>query len=597
MGGGTARPRRLVVSLAAALAAVGSWLVAADDMADHLVVVSTIAGWSFVGSGLIAWEKRPGNRIGPLLIATGFAWFLRSLIYAPPGPLQPVAWTVGWCVITLYLGFMGHTVLAFPTGRLTRRFDRWLTVAIYAEAVLPAVAWTAYRPPQEPVRCDGCGPEDNLILISADQAIFDTLVMLDNVFALLVGGIFMGRVVQRWRRASPVGRRVLAPFLLGVLPLVVIAAADWALVLLGTRPSGISAIHASLYYLAVAGIPVGLLLGLIRTRVTRSVVGDLVVGLSPSPSPTRLRELLAQALGDPSLELGLSVGEPHRWVDVEGRPLPADLEQDGRVATVVESEGQPLALLVHDALVLEDPGLIDAVGAAARLALENVRLQAEVRAQLNDVRASRARLVETGDAERKRLERDLHDGAQQRLVSLALRLKLAQSRAPEGNGGLDQLLAEAAAEAEAAVGDLRELARGIHPATLTREGLAAALETLAERSPIGVDLQLDLPRRLPEPVEATAYFVCAEALVNVAKHAGATQTRLIAAEKDGALCVEVGDDGAGGADVEAGTGLRGLQDRVQAVGGRMTVRTAPGGGTTLSVRLPLSTTADVGSPP
>ena len=223
---------------------------------------------------------------------------------------------------------------------------------------------------------------------------------------------------------------------------------------------------------------------------------------------------------------------------------------------------------------------------AANLALEHSRLQAEVESQLHQVRASRARIVEAGDAERRRLDRDLHDGAQQRLVTLSLALGMAIARAPGSDPELDALLEAASKEATEALVELRELARGIHPAVLTQSGLSGALQALVERSPVATTV-VEVPTgRLPAHVEATAYFVVSEALANVAKHAAADSARVAIRHCEGHLSVEISDDGAGGARPGVGSGLHGLADRVASVGGTLSLDSPQGHGTTLVAEIP-----------
>jgi signal transduction histidine kinase len=239
---------------------------------------------------------------------------------------------------------------------------------------------------------------------------------------------------------------------------------------------------------------------------------------------------------------------------------------------------------VHDPALLEQQALLRSAGAAARLALENERLQAELRAQLAEVRASRARIVHAGDDERRRVERDLHDGAQQRLLGIRLALQLARGRLADGGATVDELLAEADAEVVGALEELRALARGIHPAILTEEGLAPALAALARRAPVPVEVTVRR-ERLPAPIESTAYFVAAEGLANVAKHAHASRASIEVTSANGRIAVEVADDGVGGADA-AGAGLRGLRDRVEALDGRLEVESPAGGGTRISAAIP-----------
>jgi signal transduction histidine kinase len=240
--------------------------------------------------------------------------------------------------------------------------------------------------------------------------------------------------------------------------------------------------------------------------------------------------------------------------------------------------------MIHDPALLDDPVLVEAVSAAAGLALENARLQAELRAQLNEVRASRARIVEAGDAERRRLERDLHDGAQQRLLGIRLALQLIRGRLGDEGATADELLTEADTEVVAALEELRSLARGIHPALLTEEGLDAALAALARRVPVPVQLDV-CPGRLPPLVEATVYFVASEALANVVKHAHATEVTIDVTRANGHIAMAVNDDGVGGADPN-GAGLAGLRDRVETLDGQLCVDSTLGNGTRVTVAIP-----------
>ena len=258
-----------------------------------------------------------------------------------------------------------------------------------------------------------------------------------------------------------------------------------------------------------------------------------------------------------------------------------------RALTLVELEGRRVGAIVHDTTLLEEPELLGSVAAAAGLAMENERLQAQLRARVEELRTSRARIVEASSHERRRLERNLHDGAQQRLVALSLTLRLAQGKVHAEPDRANELLAGAQQELTLALGELRELARGIHPAVLSDRGLQAALEALAGRAPIEVDLA-ELPSdRLPEPIEAAAYFVVAEALTNVAKYAHANQATVKVSRRNGHAVVEVADDGIGGADPDRGSGLRGLADRVSALDGRMSLDSPAGAGTRLRAEIPV----------
>nr|MBA3350246.1 histidine kinase [Actinomycetota bacterium] len=263
-------------------------------------------------------------------------------------------------------------------------------------------------------------------------------------------------------------------------------------------------------------------------------------------------------------------------------------EDSSAAVTTLERDGEPIAALVHDRVLREDPGLVAAATAVLRLAVENERLTAEVRDQLASVRASRSRLVEAAEAERRRIERDLHDGAQQRLIGVALSLQEARAEARRHTPDAPFLrqLDDTADELLAAVEELRELARGIHPAILTNDGLGVAVTSLARRAAVPVELDLALDGRLPPTVEATAYYVVAEALTNITRHARARNVTVRVSNHDELLKVEVGDDGDGGADARFGSGISGLIDRLEAVSGTLEIHSPPGVGTRLEAVIP-----------
>jgi signal transduction histidine kinase len=301
-----------------------------------------------------------------------------------------------------------------------------------------------------------------------------------------------------------------------------------------------------------------------------------------------LRAPLARALGDPTLEVAVWSPADRSYRNADGDEVAIPGPESGRFPILLERDGEPIGAIIHDPALAEDPGLISAVTAAVRMAVDNERLTAKVQAQLADVRASRARIVEAGDAERRRVERNLHDGAQQRLVALSLALRRARGQLPAHAAPELEATLEGASEPLAdALAELRALARGIHPAILTEAGLAAALRTLARESPVPVSATIELDGRLPEPVEAAAYFLAAEALTNVAKYAGADAVMMTAVTDAGRLRVEIADNGVGGADPGAGSGLRGLADRLAALDGALEIYSPPGKGTRLVADLPL----------
>jgi signal transduction histidine kinase len=390
---------------------------------------------------------------------------------------------------------------------------------------------------------------------------------------VVLGLAFLAIVVARVRGAPPGARVTLLPF--GVA--AVIAAADFVAervaVLVGS--DGPWPVLDWIDRASTLALPLAIFAGIAAIRRRRGPVGDLVVALSGA-RPGEVRAALRRALGDPSLELGLWLPERGAFVDEHGEPVTVDAAGPGRAVTRIE----PLAALVHDERLLGQRPLLEAAGSAARLALENARLQAQLRAQLAELRASRARLVVAADDERRRLERDLHDGAQQRLLALGLALALLRDH--QGDQGL---LDEAEAELQMALRELRDLARGIHPAILTEHGLAAAVRSLVDRSTLRISTRMG-EHRYPQPVEGAAYFVISEALANVVKHADATSAWIAVDRVDGHLVVEVSDDGRGGAVARHGGGLEGLADRVGALDGRLTIDSARTTGTTIRADIP-----------
>jgi signal transduction histidine kinase len=334
------------------------------------------------------------------------------------------------------------------------------------------------------------------------------------------------------------------------------------------------------YDAALCMLAIGLLVGLIHAPWERPAVTDLVVELGEERSGS-LRDALARSLGDPTLEVGYPLPDGGGYVDASGRSLEVPRRGSDRGVTRLKRDGREVAVLLHDPAVLDDPALLGGIGAAARLAALNAGLQADVRAQVAEVQASRRRLLAAGDEERRRLEQRLDEGAARRLASLADVLARARSRAGvDGRARIER----AQDQLERTRVDLRELAGGLHPRELVEDGLAAALVALAERSPIPVELTVPT-QRLPTDVEAAVYFVCSEALANVAKYASAAHAVAAVVVRDGVVRVEVTDDGVGGADPAGGTGLRGLSDRIEALGGEFRITSSPEWGTRIAAEL------------
>jgi signal transduction histidine kinase len=567
-----------------------------------------LPAWAFGVAGLVAWYRRPRNRVGPLMVLIGVAILVKGLQAVPvPALVSLGIWgSIGASLPAVLLGIL---VLVYPSGHFSTRADRWWAGVAVLYLLTIQVAWTLFSPTtRDSTLCDECRP---LFILGYDEYV---RLNLRNLSVIIFVGLLVALVIliaRRWVRASAPARRVLAPVWLagalvagaGLTSTLVQHSIRWESVFheyiavpslsafLATRiPLNIQGYLPWIVATSLLLVPAALLWGVFRAHLAQSVVSALAIELQRTRGHSALIDRLRRALGDRSLELALWSRPAKTYVTPEGLPATLPNDEGARRVTRLDGNDGPLAALIHDPVLSDQRSLIDGVAAVAQLAIENERLHAEVKAQLEEVRGSRKRIVEAADEERRRVERNLHDGAQQRLVSLSLALSMAHEKASvDASPEVAMTLGEARSELREAIAELRELARGIHPAILTEAGLGPALGSLAEHSPVPVVVDVRLNQRLPDVVEATAYFVAAEALTNVAKHASASSATLSATLADGWLRLTVVDDGAGGAAPERGTGLRGLVDRVTSIGGRLSVADDMPG-TRLEVEIPCSST-------
>ncbi|GII52433.1 hypothetical protein Pth03_08220 [Planotetraspora thailandica] len=517
-----------------------------DLFSSEIVTRVTTIGVSvaFAGAGLVAVRVRPRNRVGPLMIVVGVVWLLSKLAPPPAGTALAAVWA----------GVLAHLIVAFPTGRLGGPAQRAVVVVAYlSAAVVSALALT-------------------------DQA-SATVRGVATFASVLIGCAVLGLQVIRWRGSTVAQRRALGP---------VLAAAVVAVTLFVTlKPAviaGVAAQHLTpVVHVALAAVPLGYLAALLRRRADRGRVAELVVHLTHTFPPVTIRQALAETLHDPALEVGYWTPESARYVNVEGQAVS---DEGDRVATRIDHNGAPLALLLHDPVLLDDPELLEATCAAAALALSNERLTADLRARLRQLADSRSQVLRAAETERRRLERDLHDGVQQRLLSIPMSLGLAESALPTHPERARELVGEAKATTLAVLGELRALSQGIHPPTLTERGLDGAVRELVALAPVPVRLSLEISTPVPDEIETTAYYVVAEALANINKHADARCAHVRVGQEGGHLLVEVCDDGRGGARPTDGSGLRGLADRVAAAGGTFSLESPPGEGTRIRAVLP-----------
>ena len=496
-------------------------------------VPDLLTGWLLAGCGLVAWDRRRCSLVGPLFVATGGMWFvggvIAPLVYAYRGPLL-------------------HLALTYPDGRPRGRTQGLAVAGAYVAGAIAPV-WRS-----ETVTI---GLSLAFVAAAADH-----------------------------RRGAAGGARRRRTFALWATTAVACLLAATAAFRLAVPTPAATATSLLVFEGALALLAIALLVGLLREPWAATVPTDLVVELAETRFGG-LRDRLARALGDPALEVGFPVAEGDGYVDATGRPLALPKTGSPRRTTVVERDARPLAVLVHDPALQDDPGLAAALAEAAELAGSNARLQAEVRAQITELQASRRRLLAASDDERRRLEQRLQETAERRLSMLLPELEQAR-RLLGDDAERAARLQRVSEQLEHSLADVRRLAAGLHPRELATGGLGEALGALAARSPVPVELELELPGSLPAEAARSVYFVCSEGLANVAKYADASRAHLAVVTIASGLRVEVADNGRGGADPAAGSGLRGLADRVEALGGKLAIDSPPGAGTSLVAELPLT---------
>ena len=556
------------VPLAVALANEGG------HQRELIAVFGPLTGWAFIGTGIYAWLRRPQNRFGALMTAVGFSACIAALRVST----EPWVFVTGLIFITSQWALLYHLLLAFPAGTLQGRLERLLVWAMYLSSFVVHPIQVLF---QDTTRI---GHPENPLLVEANRDLATTLSRSRFWLALVLIAGLGAILARRWVTASRSQRRALAPVLVSggaVMALLFV----WYAALLAELDEGLIQGLEDARYVVLAMVPFAFLAGLLGRRVAgATAVSEIVARLGDPSTRTHLCKALAESLEHTSLDFAY-VHPDGGYVDASDRRIELPPEGSDRVVTPIEQGGELVAVIIHDVSVEDQRELVRAVAAATEMALENERLGAELRAKIDELSASRRRIVESGDAARRRLERDLHDGAQQRLVSLALSLRILRPKLEHDAEALDEL-ESARRELEDALDELRELARGIHPSVLSDRGLGAALDGLAHRAPLPVELEATPDERLPERVESAAYFVVAEALTNTAKYSRATHASVNVGRYDGQVLVEVADDGVGGADPNAGTGLSGLVDRVSALGGQLEVDSPTGNGTIVRAAIP-----------
>lgn len=524
---------------------LGDWL--------WLMLITATAQFTVIVAGVIATRRRPDSRVGLILLAWGFF----VVLYGPGGAESGALLVIESSLYPWYWMLLAHALLTYPDGRTHSRAERIFLVVGYLWPLWWFTGWL-FAQPAWLVNCPAAGCPENPFLITANKPFVYLWFDLNNGLAIGIGLWFLTLVVLRRRAMAAPQRRSAAPALWAIGALLFAYLMQAALPLFHITNSDLWAVTGWTRRLAAFLVPIGLLIALVNTKLARADVAALLVRLRQA-DVGELQASLAKLLRDPTLRIA-------------HQATPDDHNE-------VTDLGDGYVLVHHRSARTEDPELFEAGVAAARMTIDNARLNRQVQAQLAEVSASRERLVQAADAERKRVERDLHDGAQQQLIGVGISLQTARLEMPDSHPAA-AILDDATGQLRQSIDELRSLARGLRPAMLTERGLATALAELRRRSHARVTLDVVTPR-FSDDVETTAYFVVSEALQNASRHAPDAQVQIQVSFVDDELLIVVRDNGPGGANVHKGSGLRGLCDRVSVIGGALTVHSPPGAGTTI----------------
>ncbi len=537
-------------------------------------------GLAFIVAGITAWGSRPTRNPGVLLCVAGWLWLASGIRLSS----DPVAFTLGVTLTLMYQPPLLQLALSFPSGLLRSRTEKAGVAFFYASWLLAPVAGWAFFDPRLHVKV-GESTSRNLLLLWDSPALMDVVGNGIRTFQISVGAAIVAVLIARWHARTKAYRSAFLPLWLAVI--VKTAATVWVSLAV-IQVSGSLSTEALLWqYPATAIVPLAVLFGLWRYRFARGSLGDVMVEVGSAPMSDRLIGALRRSVHDPTLSLLRWVPDQASFVDSKGVPQPLPDASTGRASMVLERHGAPVGALIFDEALQDQPQLLAAVRSATSLSLENQQMEQQLREQLIEVRRSRERIVTAGDSRRRQLERDLHDGAQQRLVAVSM--ELARAKRAADLQEVQSLVGQASAELSEALHELRELARGVYPPSLREKGLAGSLTALAERSSLPVELDLKTHDGLPAHVEVAAYFICAEAVTNATKYAEAAWMRICIDGNEREMRMEIVDNGIGGAQPGSDGGLLGIADRAAALGGSLLIDSPDGKGTTIRAVLPFST--------
>ena len=536
-----------------------------------------------IAVGLYALTWRPYRRFGWMLAGIGAGWSLTALAESSNSVAYSTGRVAGWFAELAFV----CVILAFPSGRLSGRRDRALVIAaaitVLAGYVPTAFLADGYPTPAPWTECDAnCPPNAFQVVADEPRFVAHGLPFTREVLTVLVFLGVAALLAGRIRSATRLTRLMLGPVLAVAVARLVIYVAALALRAADAESSVLGAV-VWIIALLVPVMAFAFLVGLLRWQLFSAVGLQRLAGqLHEHRDAQRVRNALAATIGDPRLDFAFwKRGTPGEWVDTRGEPVDLTQVGRGRAVTTIDNGDAPMAAIVHDVALEEQQDFIRAAGNYAAIALHNHQLVAQVRASLQEVQESRTRILASADAERRRIERDLHDGAQQRLVALRIKLELAEEVLAQDPQRGRELLHEIGDETIEALEDVRALAHGVYPALLTQRGLGEALRDAALRSPIPARVDSDGTGRYPPEVESAVYFCCMEAMQNTVKHGLGATVIAIGLSSDGGLRFEVADDGSGFdlATTPPGAGFENMRDRLGAVGGELTFVSELGQGT------------------
>jgi signal transduction histidine kinase len=561
----------------------------ADDRFERTLLEGLIVGLP-VGAGVYATRSPSTHRFGLALLAAGLLWSLTALGESSDSLLYSIGRVSGWLVFPVVI----YLMLAYPDGRLAAGVDRRLLGAgtmIVALLFVGSAPFVEAYPQHSPwASCTSDCPPNAFFVLSREPAVMsDVVAPLGETLGILLFAAVAARQIARWRGARPVRRRALAP----VMVMAIVSAASLAAYFIVRRAAPDAEavkIVATIWSLTIPGIAAAFLLGLVRRRVmVGEVLSTLSVALSQPLDRRQLQTTLATALTDDAVDV-LVPDDDANWRDTEGRPTePARFAEAGRAVTAVGDKDGTVAALVHDPELARDPELLSAVRALVLATVRHDQVTSKLATSLHELDVSRQRIARAADLERSRIERDLHDGAQQRLIGLRIKLSLAEEIAARDPVAGARAVHELGGDVDQALEELRSLAHGVYPSLLSDRGILDALRSVAAESPLPVHFGARGVTRQPPEVETAVYFACLEAVQNAIKHARGATALWVTLRQDQALGFEVRDDGAGFTplDGDGNGGLRNMRDRMEAVGGRLTVESAPGDGTRVRGVVPL----------